>query len=128
MHTVFKFSELARWKKFAVSVKCRKTFLQFDLRYKQKTLFNTVVGNYRVPARCRFCCRSVCVFRLNAFNLKHFYNVRRIFYTFLKTLFGTILVIQLRKLLKIITLTKLQRKIFQLANIYLCCHFIVNLV
>ena len=38
----------------------------------------------RPPAGpCEVCYRSVCVFRINALNLKHFYNVRRNFRTFL---------------------------------------------
>ena len=32
---------------------------------------------------CEVCYRSVCVFRINALSLKHFYNVRRNFGTFL---------------------------------------------
>ena len=32
---------------------------------------------------CEVCCRSVCVFRINALSLKHFYNARRNFGTFL---------------------------------------------
>ena len=32
---------------------------------------------------CEVCYRSVCVFRINALSLKHFYNARRNFGTFL---------------------------------------------
>ena len=62
----------------------RKTFRFFSRKASSKSTakprcFGSVVGNHRSAAPCEVCDRSVCVFRINALNLKHFYNVGRSF-------------------------------------------------
>ena len=46
--------------------------------------WSATTGPRLAAGPCEVCYRSVCVFRLNALNLKHFYNIGRNFWTFLK--------------------------------------------
>ena len=45
---------------------------------------SAVTGLWSGAGPCKICYRSVCFSRLNTINLKHLYNVRRNFWTFLK--------------------------------------------
>ena len=62
----------------------RKTYQVFPRKASSKSTAKprccrSVVGNHRAVVPCEVCYWSVCVFGINALNLKHFYNVRRNF-------------------------------------------------